>query len=90
MKYYEIQEGDWRTNITEIEVERETDESIWIAGSRSAKRTQSKCYFPTFESGKQWLISRAKEQIDQDEIRLSKSKKLLEKYESQELQSKPK
>jgi hypothetical protein len=55
MKYYEV-ESYWSPKISCIEVEKETDVSIWVKGRRLAKRSEYRSYFPSFEAAKAFLL----------------------------------
>ena len=68
-----------------LEVERETAESVWIKGSRSAKSTTYSIYHDTFDSAKQFLIElherdikAAREKIQRAESALGLIRKLTE------------
>jgi hypothetical protein len=42
--------------IDPVEVERETDSSVFINGRRHNKITSYECYFPTWEAAKEHLL----------------------------------
>lgn len=73
MKYYKAYYSTWSTidAITEVEVERETDQSVFIKGRRAAITTEREAYRKTFDHAKQWLISKAQIDLDQAEERVS-------------------
>lgn len=64
MKYYEVKES-FGGSITEIEVIKETDKFIEIAGlkGRWAKENSYSAFFPTKEQCKSWLIDRVSKDI---------------------------
>jgi hypothetical protein len=49
--------------ITEVEVERETDASVWIDGRRSKKESEYETYFDSFEQAKTALLDRQQSRI---------------------------
>jgi hypothetical protein len=56
MKKYRT--GGWGKNlIEEIEVEKETEYSVWIKGRRAAKKTDYHNYFDTWEDAKLHLLA---------------------------------
>ena len=55
--------------IKEVEVEKETDKSVWINGRRTAKETEYATFFDSFEAAKKALISRQKHVINNVEAR---------------------
>lgn len=61
MEYYT---ASW-TGIKKIEIERESDNSIWIKGRRSNKLSSwGSGYFPTYNEARQYLISEQQKKID--------------------------
>jgi len=63
MKKFEAYYG-WRVEITEIDVERETDQSVFVKGRRRAKVTERECIFDTYDDAKTWLMERAADEIE--------------------------
>lgn len=63
------------TSIKSIEIDRETDVSIWIGGRRSDKQTSWYCYYSTWEEAKDALFKRA-------ESNLSHARRQLEQAQS--------
>ncbi|UIY58156.1 hypothetical protein [Burkholderia cepacia] len=54
---------NWADKIQIIEVERETDESVWIKGRRNAKKSNIGIYHDTFGDAKQALVERHEKDI---------------------------
>ena len=46
----------WRPEVEKVEIEKETDSSVWIKGRRGAKETQYHAFFDTFAEAKAFLI----------------------------------
>jgi hypothetical protein len=76
---------DYSNKIIAIDVERETDESVWINGRRNAKITSWARYHNTFDDAKTYLIekkerviTRAKEEIHQAESAIGTLRKMTE------------
>ena len=67
--------------IKEVEVEKETDKSVWINGSRTAKATAYSTFFDTFQEAKKGLISnqvRILNNVEERHARLIKDLKAME------------
>ena len=45
-----------RPEVKRVEVEKETESSVWIKGRREAKETQYSAFFDTFQEAKDFLI----------------------------------
>ena len=60
--------------ITPVEVERETESSVWVKGRRSKKRTDFENYYDTWEQARDAFIHHAERAI-------SSEKALLARYE---------
>jgi hypothetical protein len=58
MKKYILRKWD-HTSITEVEVERETDASVWIEGNRTSKKTAYDVYFSSWDEAYSELLARA-------------------------------
>lgn len=74
MKWFEVFIG----RIQEVEVDRVTDLSVWIKGSRRA-RFGAWSYFPTWEEAKEHLVHEAQTRVDVAEIALDSARATLEK-----------
>jgi hypothetical protein len=46
----------WRPEVEKVEVERETDFSVWVKGCPEAKQTRYHVFFDTFAEAKAFLI----------------------------------
>ena len=46
----------WRPEVEKVEVEKETESSVWIKGRREAKEAQYHAFFDTFQEAKDFLI----------------------------------
>ena len=58
---YSYSHLDW---IDVVEIERETDAFVWIAGRRNNKRSDWENFFDTGEEAKLFLISKAQANLD--------------------------
>jgi hypothetical protein len=52
------------TKITPVEVERESDSSLWINGRRSAKTSQHETYHDTWDQAHAHLMERANQNCE--------------------------
>ena len=59
---YEI--PNWSNTIKEIEIERETEKSIWVKGIRRLKRSDYSSVFNTFWEAAEYLLIRQRGKID--------------------------
>jgi len=85
MKKYKVNfHGDFHVNpkIEVVEVERETDSSIWVNGNRFSKRGAWKSYFNTFEEAKAALIEKQKEKNKRLERSLKRGTAVLNEVEA--------
>lgn len=55
--------GDPRGCIVPVEVDRESDSSVWIGGRRCAKLSGYESYFDTFEEARSRLLEQAEERV---------------------------
>jgi hypothetical protein len=49
--------------IEAVEVQRETQSTIWINGKRGSKRTEYDNYFDTWDEAKEFLLSKASSEL---------------------------
>lgn len=49
----------FETRIDKVEVEKETDKSVWVDGRSFRKLSGYECYFDTFEEAKSYYLERA-------------------------------
>jgi hypothetical protein len=65
MKKYKTDACSWGVPayIEEVEVERETESSVWIKGRRNAKVTDYAMYFDTWEDAHDYLLKKCDEKI---------------------------
>lgn len=64
----------WKCDkIEKIEVERETDSSVWINGRRHYKRSVNEKYFDTWELAHACLLSRAEQKAADARMRLGRA-----------------
>lgn len=75
MIFYEV--NRWRGTVDPIEVERETEVSIWIDGKKCARHTQYNDYYPSFDEAKMALINRIQRKITSLEAQLAIEKEML-------------
>ena len=69
MKKY--QTGHWKQDITEIEVERETDKSVWVDGHRSSKSGGFYRIFDTRNEAAEFLLEAAERALGSAIVRAS-------------------
>lgn len=72
MIQYEVQLR-WGYKITPIEVEKETETSVWVKGRRRAKATAYDQIFKTLPEAKQFMIARCEQEINEYEKRISEA-----------------
>lgn len=68
----------WSVEIHALEVERETDSSVWINGRRAAKRSEYHNYFDKWEGAHALLLAKAYSELDQSQKRLDRAQSNLE------------
>jgi hypothetical protein len=68
------QTGTWGDLIRVVEVERETDTSVWINGCCIRKRTGYVSYFDTFLEAKQHLLNIANRSVVSTRLSLIRAK----------------
>lgn len=72
---YKANSSSWRGEwIESVDVERETDQSVWVNGRRSAKETRYECYFDTWEAAHNHLVVNAISSMESAERRLDSAK----------------
>ena len=64
----------WRDEIRAIDVERETESSIWYEGRRHPKAAQSTTYHDTWGEAHAHLMSKAADEIEQASKALNRAK----------------
>ena len=64
--------------VVEVEVERETESSVWIDGRKKAKRSTYLNYFDTYDEAKDRLLIRAKAEHSTALLLQDKAKRQLE------------
>ena len=69
----------YRSLIREIEVERETESSVWIKGRRLAKFSNYEKYFSTWEDAHTFLLFEANKRKDLAERNLNDANRTIEK-----------
>ena len=80
MKKYRIDGSDFYVSakITEVEIERETDKSVWIKGNRFLKKGGYE-FYDTWEEAQNSIETVAKKNILEAEIILEEKKQFLKK-----------
>lgn len=53
----------WMDKITPVEVERHTELSVWVHGRKHARKSW-RAYFPTWDGAREWLLSKAQDELD--------------------------
>lgn len=66
-----------------VQIDRETDSSIWIDGSRKSKISENEGYFDIYSDARDYLITKIVKKIRAIEFRLDNQKKLLNKIKTQ-------
>ncbi len=85
MKYYRLNPS-WCIEVIEaVEVDRETESSVWIKGRRNSKLSSYENYFPTFSQAKEFAVARstravevAQRRLDSENAALAAAQKLQE------------
>jgi hypothetical protein len=65
----------------ELEVEKETDSTMWVNGKRMVKKTEMNCYFKTYNEAKTYLILKQKDKITKIETSLKFAQNQLQKLQ---------
>lgn len=81
-KMIKYKTGEWNILIKEVEVERETDVSVWVNGRRCGKRTSWDNYFDTWAKAYSFLFDRATHTLEAAERRLESAKEQVAKIEA--------
>jgi len=68
---------DSEAKIREVEIEKETEKSVWINGNRSAKRSEWANYYDTWEDAHKALLFQQESYINNLRKRLEISKGVL-------------
>lgn len=74
----------WYNSIDVVEVDRQTDSSVWIKGRMHRRSSDYKIYFDTFDEGKQWLVKRMESKVKSASASLKYEEKELEKVKALE------
>jgi hypothetical protein len=78
MKKYRVNIGWGDARIEEVEVERETEMSIWINGDRHAKRSDSLNYFTSYNEAYGTLLDKAEKKVSLQKNQLKAVTEFLE------------
>jgi hypothetical protein len=62
------------STITPVEIERETDKSVWVNGNRNAKQSDWATYFDTWEEAYSALLEAADKKVVSARLALDKAK----------------
>lgn len=75
--------GGFRNNqIEEIEVERETANSVWVDGSRHAKDTSWHKYFDSWDAAHAYLLGKAESDLESARKSLERAQDVYGKIKS--------
>jgi len=77
MKYYKTKSNWPEAKIYEVEVERESKDSVWINGRRNAKVSTYDCYFPTWDECYMFLLGKGESRLRAAKERLADAENLL-------------
>ncbi len=80
MKYYRVMPDFGVKNIKEVEVEKETDKSVWIDGGRVFKKTDWDCYVKTRKEAVRIVVEYFKESIEYSKRLIKNQKGNIESY----------
>lgn len=69
--------------IDEVEVEKETEKSVWINGDRHSKSSSYNTYHNSFEDAKNHLITTAENRIKSAKFQVEVAESFLKNVESQ-------
>lgn len=64
----------WTVKVETVEVDRESENSVWINGQRRAKRSDWDNYFPTFDEAKAFVIHEMESGVDSARRELERAK----------------
>lgn len=67
--------------IKEVEIERETDKSVWIDGHRYSKLTCDIQYFDTIDDARDWIVACADERVEDAKKNVEEAISHLERME---------
>ena len=70
----EVTEFSVSAKITPVEVEKETDQSVWVEGYRHAKKSQYHQYHDTWEEAHGYLLSQVQSRVDSARMILERAK----------------
>lgn len=70
--------GWYTPEITVVEVERETEQSVWINGRKNAKVTTDSFISDTFDEAKTWMVRQFQEKFDREQRALQSATERLE------------
>jgi len=80
--------GGYHKEIEAVEIEKESEKSVWINGRTQLKHTSYHNYFDTWQQGKDFLVKEAQQKVDLCAKRLEysqeKQAELLEKLDTEE------
>lgn len=74
--------GHGQNLIERVEVERETDSSVWIDSRRHAKVTSHRCYFDRWQDAKDHLLEQAYREHEQKQIWFQSATRQLKRVKS--------
>lgn len=80
MKWYNAKSG-YSMGIQEVEIDKETDQSVWIKGRRNAKRSSYDNFFPTYEEAYVFIHGKVCEEIEKRRQQLKWAEDKLEEVE---------
>lgn len=62
------------SRIIEVEVERETESSVWVKGRRHNKRSEYENYWDSWEDAHSFLLQNAERWVEGARLRLERAK----------------
>lgn len=71
----------WGTEIETVEIERETESSVWVNGRRSAKKGHYN-YFNTWIEAKEHFVAKTRRELEFCKMRLEQARSAFETAKS--------
>ena len=68
----------YSAELSEVEIEKKTEKSVWVCGSRRAMSCEYESYHDSFESAKEWLTIKAQGKVGRARLVLERAKAALD------------
>jgi hypothetical protein len=66
------------TRIEPIQIDRFTEQSVFINGRRALRMSQFDCFFPTRDEAKAYIVGKAEQDLDYHKISLARAQSALD------------